>query len=65
MPNLVGMVPMMLESKLQKLTGLCASSLRSELLWFARNFDMLRLYGMNLKQRCLAMNFVQIVRVKQ
>ena len=41
MPNLVGMVPMMVESKLQKLTGLCASSLQSELLWFARNFDML------------------------
>ena len=26
--------------KLAQLTGLCASSLRSELLWFTTNFDM-------------------------
>jgi len=52
--------------KLAQLTGMCASSLRSELLWFVRNCDMLRLCGMNLKQRCLTeMNFVQIVSVKK
>jgi len=54
--------------KLVQLTGLCASGLRSELLWFARNFDRLSktLRDEFLKQRCLIeMNFVQIVRVKQ
>jgi len=30
--------------KLAQLTGLCASSLRSELLWFVRNLDMLSLW---------------------
>ena len=30
--------------KLAQLTGLCASSLRSELLWFVRNVDMLSLW---------------------